>query len=346
MIRLARAAPGWLLAALAAASIALALAALAILLSRRAFRRALGELIASGSPPLADALRRRHRRLYRLSGLVERFAARHGEAAVHLLGMPEIWVDRLARHGRLADFRRVRRHAPQRGLFSCFLASLDHRRLAPELVAWLRSGGEMLYMRRLALSGAGESFDGRKALQVFRDNLPEIREMTGDPEWPSRYFAVKLLVHDPEARSQRAVWDCFGDAHPLVRRVAATEVATDERVRLYEALRRLYLDDTVHEVRRAAFRRIREELADLHRLEPAALSETQALHVLELLDLDSRQDEQLAMRYLAADNLELRHAAASFLRHWNPTDAMTAALTRAQREMIAVVVSSINRCHY
>lgn len=336
VIRLAREAPPWLPAALAAALIAAALVALGILLSRRAFRRALAELIASGSPKLADAFRQRHRprRLYRLSGLIERVAAREGEAAVHLLGMAEIWIGELARRGRLADFRRVLRHAPQRGLFPCFLASLDHRRLAPELIAWLRSGGEMLYVRRLALSGAGESFDGRKALEVFRDELPEIREMTGDPEWPSRYFAVKLLVHDPEARSQRAVWDCFGDAHPLVRRVAATEVLTEERSRLYEALRALYLDDTVHEVRRAAFRRIREELPDLHRLEPAALSETQALHVLELLDLDSRQDEQLAMRYLAAEDLELRHAAASFLSRCGALRRLCLEVSLGDRELL------------
>jgi HEAT repeat protein len=158
--------------------------------------------------------------------------------------------------------------------------------------------------------------------------------MTGDPEWPSRYFAMKLLVHDEDTRSRRAVWDAFGDAHPLVRRVAATELSTEERPRLYEALRELYLNDTVHEVRQAAWRRIQRQLQDLHHLDPGALGETQALHVLELLDLDSKQDEAFAMRYLGSKDQELRHAAASFLSRSGALRRLCLEVSLGDREQL------------
>ncbi len=249
----------------------------------------------------------------RRSRLIEKIARREGEGIVALTGADEVWVESLRRRRGRREFQRVLEFAPDKGLFRCFLIAMERKALAPLLVSWLEATGGQLYMRRMARAGVGEPFDGRQALEVFRDKLAEIREMTGDPEWPSRYFAAKLLVHDGDERSVRALWDCFQDPHPLVRKTAAVEFRPGERDRLREQLIDLYLSDPSLEVRRAAHERIHRDFPEGHALEIDKLEEDQALHVLEQLDTSSKEDQDLALRKMEADNPELRRAAAEYL---------------------------------
>jgi HEAT repeat protein len=243
-----------------------------------------------------------------------------------MIGADEIWVERLSKHGSKADFLRVLRYASRKGLFQCFLTSLEKRKLAPILIKWLEDTGDFLYLRNLALAGVGEPFDGRAAYETFQNKLEEIREMTGDPEWPSRYFAVKILLHDEDERSQRALWDSFGDPHPLIRSSVATEYKPAERDRLYKRLQALSIDDPVSEVRRAAWDRIHVDLTDLHEIDEKRLSREQAFHVLELLQPSSKKNENFAFAFLDSDDLELRFTAARYL-------ARCGALGRLCREV-------------
>ncbi len=305
--------PLWLRLAVAFVLAAVIALLLVILAMRIRFRREVLALIET--PQRAPGLRKRYskRVLRRRSVLVERLACRQASGLVSLLGLDDIWVEQLRLKGRRRDFERVLSHAAGKGLFQCFLESLNSKSRTRRLVSWLQESGESRCLRRLALSGRGEPFDGRPALEIFKERLSELREMTGDPEWLCRYFAVKVLLHDPDPRSQRAVWPALTDPHPLVRKTAAVELATPERGRLYDQLLRLSLEDSAREVRRIAWERIQREFQDLHLLDPQAIGAEQALHVLELLDSGSKNDESLAMFWLGSDNLELRHSAASFL---------------------------------
>jgi HEAT repeat protein len=284
------------------------------LISRGSFRRKLKRVIED--PQLVQPLIRDKTSgaaLLRKSSIIEKMAEKGNPDLVELIGVDDLWVQNLKARKRKKDFMRILRYASRKGLFQCFLISMEKPNLAPILVSWLESTGEFLYMRKLAVAGIGEPFSGRQALEVFKEKLPEIREMTGDPEWPSRYFAVKVLLHDQDDRSARAVWEAFADPHPLVRKTAALEFQTDQTERLYKELAGLYLDDPVFEVRRAAWQRIHAGFEEYHSLDPASLTEKQTFHVLELLDPQAEGDRDFALRFLDSENLELRRSAAAFL---------------------------------
>lgn len=314
LLQLARQLAAWQLAASAAALAALAALALWRLSARLQFARALRR--AARDPETGGpALRRRYsdRTLLRRTRLLAREASRSGAAIVAATGVGDLWIERFAARRRKADLQRILGWVAPRGLFRCFVVVMERPRLAPLLFRWLQAPDGGLDVHRLALAGRGEPFDGAAARGTFRDHLQDILRMTGDPEWPARYFAVRILVHDDDERSARALWEALRDGHPLVRRTAVEGFAAADRQRLCDELARMLLDDPACEVRRAAWERVHRELEDLYSLSPETLGDVQATHVLELLRPDSKHDENVAFRFLAGENLEHRLAAARFL---------------------------------
>lgn len=251
--------------------------------------------------------------LLRRTRQIEQLTSRHGEELVTALGLDRLWIQRLSSQARRADFNRVLAYAPETGLFTCFIVALNNVGLRSTLSGYLAEHSDFLVLRRLAAGGRGEQFSGRAARDFFQDRIDEIREMTGDPEWPSRYFALKVLLHDDDDRSVRALWDGFSDPHPLVRRTLCLEFESDERERFYEQLESLFRNDPVYEVREAARNRIRSDFADLYTFDPATLTPEEAIHTVDLLDPDSPDDQNTAIQLLSGENEELRLAAARFL---------------------------------
>jgi HEAT repeat protein len=298
----------------AALVLAAVLLVVLLLVRRSRFKKALLEI--AGEPallrsPIAERLG--ERALLRRSRMIEKLARRRGESLIPLLGIDSLWVERLARRNRRADFARVLRYGGPRGLYQCFLLSLERKRLAPILLARLADESDTLRLRDLALAGKGEQFDGRVAYLCFGSRLAEIREMAGDPEWPPRYFAFKILLFDDDPLSRRALWDSFGDPHPLIRKTLALELVTEESEKLYGELKRLALNDPVFEVRSAAWTRMRRDFAARLDLESQKLSEEETFHLLELLGADIKEHESFALTLLESSNLELRFLAAQFL---------------------------------
>ncbi|MFW5741879.1 MAG: HEAT repeat domain-containing protein [Spirochaetota bacterium] len=251
--------------------------------------------------------------LLRRSRTLEHMAEREGEAVVEALELDRLWTERLYEKERPGDFRRVLRWGTDKGLFACFLMALRNRRYARMLRGYLADHSDFVVLRRLALSGRGDDFSGRKARDFFADRIDEVREMTGDPEWASRYFAVKILLHDEDERSDRALREAFSDPHPLIRKTVVTEYGRQDREVLAERLRDIFLHDPVFEVRSAARARIRDDFADLYALDASSLDSEEALHVIELLDPSHPDDVNAAMELLAGRSLELRLSAARFL---------------------------------
>lgn len=244
---------------------------------------------------------------------IERLAEERGSEVISELGVDALWTERLKEKEKPQDFQRLLRFAPSQGLFACFLVALRNRKLATALKQYLAENNDFIVLRRLALSGRGEEFLGSDGRDFFADRLDEIREMTGDPEWPSRYFAIKILLHDDNDRSIRAVWDSFNDPYPLIRKSVASELHTRDSEALYGELRDLLLHDPVFEVREAARDRIRRNLPDRYDIDAKELEPEEALHVVELLDPESDVDENAAIEFLSGEDLELRLSAARFL---------------------------------
>lgn len=306
--------PLWLLAGAAAVLLLILAVILWRLLAKKHFLKLLKKV--SANPELAPALignRYSKGALLRKSGLIEHFIRKNGTDIIALTSIDSLWVDNLVLKKRKKDFLRVLKYAPEIGLFKCFLLSLEKKALASLLVESLKSKEKYLYLHRLALSGRGEDFIGSDALEIFRDRVDEIREMTGDPEWAPRYFAVKILLNDNEDRSQRALWESFSDPHPLIRKTLAREFISVEREKLCSELTKLMVGDPVYEVRLTAWERIQKDFSDLYTLETGKLKEEELRHLLELLRMDSKDDQDFALRNLESANLELRFTAARYL---------------------------------
>jgi HEAT repeat protein len=248
------------------------------------------------------------------SQAIERFVKDEGNDIIYMTGIDRYWIQNLLRLKRKRDFNRIMHYAPDTGLFTCFLLSLEKKRFARLLISYLEESEDFLYMRRVALSGQGEEFDGARAREMFLDHIDEIREMTGDPEWASRYFAIKILLHDDDNRSIRALWDAFEDSYPLVRKTVAHEFTTDQTDRLLDRLSTLTINDYTYEVRHIAWNRIMNEFPDYRFPDTKKMSQTQSFHVLELLRPGIKEDENLAFYFLDQSNLELRLPAARYLK--------------------------------
>ncbi|MFO7781006.1 MAG: HEAT repeat domain-containing protein, partial [Spirochaetia bacterium] len=317
----------------AAAGLVIAAVVVVTVKVRRDFVRRLR--LAAEDPEQAELLVRQKYsdgQLLRRSGLIESVARKYSMNVISATGIDELWQDRLLRKRRSSDFRRVLDYSWETGLFACFLAALERPKLRPRLFARLDDTGDLLVLRSIALSGRGEEFSGHVAFEMFSHRIDEVREMTGDPDWPVRYFAVKILLYDHDPRSERAVWECVNDASALVRRVIAAEFQPSEREGLYEHLSSLLLDDPSHEVRRAARRRIDAEFPERYEIDPSKLAPSQLVHVLEQLHEDSKEDENVATTYLAHKNREFRLPAARFLERRGALSQMLAAADLGDRQ--------------
>ncbi len=242
-----------------------------------------------------------------------------------LLQLGDFWLEKFNRTGKLSILDSILEFIPDKGLFSVFIKALDNDKVASRLQDYIDNAKDLLILRRIALSGKGQFFDGNKAMILFQNRMDEIREMMGDPEWAARYMAVKILLHDGEERSDRAVWDSFDDPHSLVRATVAQEIDKEAKPYdsqeqsqsgsfLFDKLKDLLLNDPVLEVRKAAKDRIMKEFHQFYSWQGQTLATEQSLHILQLLDTQSQEDQDFAMKCLDGENLEMRLSAARFLQ--------------------------------
>ncbi|NOY09576.1 MAG: HEAT repeat domain-containing protein [Spirochaetes bacterium] len=286
-----------------------------IVISRKRFNNLLKQVMQH--PELSESLilkRYSSAKLLRRSKLIEKFAHKNGNEIIGYTKIDDLWLKRLMAKRREQDFKRIMNYARAKGIFTCFIVSLDNKKLSSLFMRILNVSEGFLSLRKLALAGNGEDFNGEKALLLFKDKLDELREMTGYPEWQARYFAVKILLHDNDEKSVRAIRESFKDSYPLIRRTAASEFKTGEKEKLYSTLYNLILNDPSPEVRSAAWKRIQNDFKDLYILKYEKLKGSQLLHALEVLQPSSKNDENTALNMLRDKNPEISFYAAQFLK--------------------------------
>jgi HEAT repeat protein len=312
------------------------LVVLVVVVPRVRFRKRLVQV--SDDPEQSAALIRDHyddATLLQRSALVTRIATKlENDQLPALTGVDELWVQRLVQTRHARTLRRVLQYAPDKGLFACFVVGLEKPRLAPMFHEWLAEADDPLVLRRVALSGAGEDFSGKAALEVLHDRIESIRELAGDPEWESRYFAAKIILNDDSDRSTRVAWDAFNDPCSLVRKTVAAEFKSDDGDRMFDALLGLLLEDPVFEVRQAARERIADDYAAKYEVRVKDLDSWQAQHVLELLRPGDKRDEDMALTILSSSNLELRLTAALYLDQAGVLDTLFESNDFGDREAL------------
>ncbi len=244
---------------------------------------------------------------------IEKLSIKYGVNLPSLIGMDNHWIDQVNKQKKKKAVLKILKYSPDKGLFAVMKASLENEKLQTLLLEWINKSGEFLVLRKIALSGKGEDFDGKKALKLFSNDLSELNEMMGDYKWETRHFAINILIHDKGESSLNAVWSGFNDSSEAVRIVPVQLFQSEDREKLYTKLEFLLLNDPTFKVRKAAKVRISKDLQDLYRINPLKLTITQKLHLIELMDLDSKQDENLALELLKTGNKELELYASRFL---------------------------------
>ncbi len=251
--------------------------------------------------------------LKRYSGIVEKMADKLGDnKIISLTGLDNIWLSRLKTYPSEKNERKILKYIPEKGSFICFLTALRKGALVSAFSEYINS--DPVNFTNLPLSGSGENFDGKAAYKLFSEKLDEIREMTGNPEWPVRYFAVKLLVNEVSERSERGILEAFDDPHPLIRKTVIQECIIEDREKIYTLLKTRLTDDPNFEVREAAYKRICDDFSDLHVIDYSKLTSVQALHALEFLDRSIENDIDASLKFLDGKDLELRFPSAMFLQ--------------------------------
>ncbi|MDC7231980.1 MAG: HEAT repeat domain-containing protein [Spirochaetales bacterium] len=313
--------PLYLLIAGAAAVLAILIIVIILLWRQIRFKKNVEALAENPDLNRKDFLKKYKReRLLKKSSLIVDISRKKQVNLPGLLHLGEDWVQQYksSHKGRLITW--ILEFSPDLGLFTIFQRAMLHQKPAQKLNSFLDNSSDFLKLRRIALSGRGEEFDGEKGLKLFSERIDEIREMTGDPEWASRYFAINILLHDEDERSARAVWESFEDPHALIRSTVIREIAGDaepfgdEETSLYSVLFNLLLNDPVFEVRLEAKNRIMKDFATSYSLDLESMSNEQILHVIQLLSPESPEDQDLALKILSGDDLELRQSAAAYLQ--------------------------------
>src|SRR6056297_3393810 len=255
--------------------------------------------------------------LVKMAPTLEHADKRHPDVdLIRMTGADEVWIKRLSERPNKRWTERVLEFAQEKGLFTVFLSALKQPKCADLFKDWLSEHEDLLALRKVALSGKGENFDGKRAGEMLQDRLDQIREMMGDPSWPSRYMALKVLLYDDDERSRRALWEAFHDPHSLVRRTVVEEFKTDDEKgneQLYSELLRLLTDDFIFEVRVAAKQRLAVDFPDRPHIQFEKLTKVQKLHVVEQLDSASNEDRDFAVSVLEGKDDELSLNAARFL---------------------------------
>lgn len=227
------------------------------------------------------------------------------EGLLRAAGLNTIWIAKYRRRPSRAVLKFILEFFLEEGLFSLLQASLKRPGLLRHVLATIREHG----LRMLALSCKGEEFPGNHP--VFAEFMEEVWELAGDPEWNVRYFAVKILLGNDLKRSSRALIDMLEDPHPLIRKTIISQISEFDN--FYLRLENILLRDAVFEVRQAAWERIQTKFSDRYEIAYADLNPVEAGHFLDFLDPRRSDHINIAMQFLAGENLELRHPAAVLL---------------------------------
>jgi len=264
--------------------------------------------------------------------LVEALIKRKGDEVIRYFGVADYLLRRLDQRKRPEDVRRLLKQAPEVGMYPVFRLALQKKSVAVIFRNWLEENKDILLVRSMAQSAGGDDFEGDSAWGLLAGCVDELRELSGDPEWPVRYFTLRVLLSDDNPKSRRLVKESFTDPHPLLRRTVAEKSGNEDPDELFTALMSMVLDDPVPEVRQSARQRIDSTFSDRWRLNPEGMDDLQAIHVLELLKVDSKEDENIAINALKGSSLEARLVAARFLEKSGSLERLFTEANRGDRE--------------
>ncbi|HAK46466.1 MAG TPA: hypothetical protein DCO79_11180 [Spirochaeta sp.] len=253
-------------------------------------------------------------KLLKRSKLIEKSAEKNGTEIITGTGLNDLWEKQFLVYRRTKYLKKFINHFPEQGLFFCMLGGKTRPAFEKLFIKTISQGGDLNLLKKVASAGNGKDFDGKYAAGLIGDRFQDIIEMSGDSEWPVRFFAVKLLIHNSDKRAVRVIWEAFSDSSSLIRKTIAAEFTSAENKKLSEILKDLLLNDPAYTVRKAARLRLDQDFPELFQIKTAPLTKPQILHLLGLLHDGSDEDVNTATEYLLSADLEIRLQAALFLQ--------------------------------
>jgi len=271
---------------------------------------------ASGDSEAMELFREKYsdKKLLKRSRFIEKSTQKNGRDFIIETGIDKLWEQQFLSKNKTRYLRKFIKYFPEKGLFFCILAGRNKTSYQKIFKTMVSQNSDTNLLKKIGTAGGGTDFDGKYAATLLSDRFQEIIELTGDIEWEVRFFAVKLLIYLDEPRAARAVWEAFTDSSKRIRGITASEFNPEDKKRLGNTLKALLLDDSSFEVRRAARLRLDKEFPDLYRMNTAALSTPQLIHLLGHLHDNSDEDENTALNFLISDNFEIRLQAALYLQ--------------------------------
>lgn len=137
-----------------------------------------------------------------------------------------------------------------------------------------------------------------------------------------RYHGCSILIYSKNENCRRHLWEMFRDSERAVRILMIRKFQSEDRHRLYNTLFKIYLNDPVPEVRESAFTRITKDFSDLYSINPTALSMEEKIHCLELLNIKSSHDHDLALQLLTDPQPGVVLAAGLYLEKTGTLDSL------------------------
>ena len=321
--------PVW--AYIAAAAVLIVLVLLVIwFIQARIFRARLRRIISTQDEALtSEALREFERhyppeKLLRYSKRMEKYSREMGPRVVRETGLAGKWMEKLVSSASPSpvDLRRVLLFCQDSSIFRAFITAGQHPRLQKDFTDWMQGEGDEKVLRLLAESCRGEDFNPFFDKPFLEKNAALLRELTGEPEWPARYFAYRTLLFKPlqgeassaggEYLTERNMDDGLLDPHPLVRKILTEKFFSGE-YKTWNTLWDKLIHDPVFEVREMARRRITKEFMARYSPKDASLNDDESARVLELLDPCCQEDKNFAILSLESSSKSISFPAAFFL---------------------------------
>ncbi|MDR2731223.1 MAG: HEAT repeat domain-containing protein [Treponema sp.] len=252
-------------------------------------------------------------KLAHYSKRMERYSRQWGPKVIQETGLDEKWIQKLNHSPTKSDLRRVLLYCPKKYLFKAFLAAGQHSGLRKPFFKWMKNEGDEKVIRLLAESCRGEDFNPAFCISFMENNGALLRDLTGEAEWYTRYFAYKILFLDEKALAERNLDDGIVDPHPLNRKIIIEKFYAESE-KTWAVLWNTLIHDPVYEVREAARKRITKDFSERYKLRDENLNAEETARVLELLDPNCQEDRTFALDTLESNDKFLRYPAAVFLQ--------------------------------
>ena len=253
-------------------------------------------------------------RLLKKSRLIEKAAEKNGREFISETGIDKLWEHQFLNRKKTGYLRKFIKYYPEKGLFFCILAGENRNSYQKIFTGTMAGNSDANLLKKIGAAGGGTDFNGSYAAQLLGEHFQEIIELTGESEWPVRFFAIKILINIDTPRAVRAAWEAFSDSATKIRETVAAEFRPADDSKLGDRLLQLLLGDPAFRVRRAARLRLDADYPEIYRIDKSKLKKSQLIHLLGHLHDDSDEDENTALEYLLSEDLEIRLQAALYLQ--------------------------------